>query len=346
MKIAFITDTHFGARNSSRVFARYFDKFYYEFFFPYLEEHGINRIIHLGDLVDNRKQINFLAARDLRKFVRTCTDKDIEFGVIVGNHDAYHKNSNEVNSLKEIFSDSNLKWTAYENPETINIDGLDIAVLPWINSGNYAESFKFIEETPAEILLGHLDIAGFEMYKGSVQNHGIDRSAFRKFDTVMTGHFHHKSTDGQIFYLGAPYQITWSDWNDDRGFHIFDTDTRRLTYIKNPFEIFHKIIYDDTPEEELDGMDYSSCYIKVIVKNKTSQLDFDKFLSRIEQQNPEDLQVFEDAVGIEFDGTEIEAGQDTLSIIKTEIQNSETKVDKDRLTGFISDLYFEAERIE
>ena len=65
MKIALITDTHFGARNDSEVFNDYFFKFYDNTFFPYLEEHNIKHCIHLGDITDRRKFINF---KTLQKF--------------------------------------------------------------------------------------------------------------------------------------------------------------------------------------------------------------------------------------------------------------------------------------
>ena len=58
MKIALITDTHFGARNDSLLFLDFFRKFYENIFFPTLKERGIKEIIHLGDVVDRRKFIN------------------------------------------------------------------------------------------------------------------------------------------------------------------------------------------------------------------------------------------------------------------------------------------------
>ena len=50
MKIALLGDTHFGVRNDARHFHEYYEKFYSEVFFPYLEEHGINTIIQLTSL--------------------------------------------------------------------------------------------------------------------------------------------------------------------------------------------------------------------------------------------------------------------------------------------------------
>jgi DNA repair exonuclease SbcCD nuclease subunit len=52
--------------------------------------------------------------------------------------------------------------------------------------------------------------------------------SFLKFELVMSGHFHTKSQKGNITYLGNTYQMYWNDYADQRGFHIFDTDTLKL----------------------------------------------------------------------------------------------------------------------
>ena len=52
MKIALLNDTHFGVRNDSMIFDDFLHKLYEEVFFPYLDEHNIKTLIHLGDVVD------------------------------------------------------------------------------------------------------------------------------------------------------------------------------------------------------------------------------------------------------------------------------------------------------
>ena len=68
MKIALLNDTHFGARNDSLIFDDYFYKFY-DNIFSYLKEHNIKTLIHLGDIVDRRKFINFRIAHNFRNKV-------------------------------------------------------------------------------------------------------------------------------------------------------------------------------------------------------------------------------------------------------------------------------------
>lgn len=345
-RIALITDTHFGARGDSVVFLKYFNKFYNDFFFPYLEKNGITSIYHLGDIVERRKFINFYTSNQLRKFVTKCTDNGIDLNIVIGNHDCFYKNTNEINAVDELFSDSKLNVRYWSKPTEIDIDGLKVAILPWICSDNYQESMDLIKNTKAQVAFGHLEIAGFSMYKGDNNvDRGSDRKIFDKFDMVLTGHFHHKSSDGQIFYLGSPYEITWADWNDDRGFHIFDTDTRELTYVKNPFHIFHKLIYNNGCDVDLTEL--KDCYVKVIVQSKDDDSSFDRFIEQLESSNPVDLQVIEDTVNIEADGNEYNPEvDDTLTLLKREIEGLEVNIDKKKLDSHLTNLYIEAMQVE
>ena len=353
MKIALITDTHWGARGDSPAFAAYFNRFYYEHFFPYLSANNISNIFHLGDIVDRRKYINFVTARHLRKFVEHCDSSGIRLDVIIGNHDTSFKNTNEVNSMRELFEHSTYDIHYYSDPGVVTIDGTDIAVLPWICSGNYEESMEFINKTNAQILFGHLELAGFEMYKGAVNDHGFDSKIFDKFDTVCSGHFHHKSTRGNINYLGAPYEMSWSDYNDPRGFHVFDTETRELEFIQNPLTMFNKVHYHDQDKtlDEIMDMDfdhYAGSYVKLIVHTKTNPYWFDMFVDKIEKAGVLDLQVVDDNLNLQLedDGDIVNEAEDTLTVLNKVVEQVESRVDKKVLYNFLSTLYNEALSVE
>jgi DNA repair exonuclease SbcCD nuclease subunit len=353
MKIALITDTHWGARGDSPAFAEYFNRFYYEQFFPYLAANGISRIFHLGDIVDRRKYINFVTARHLRKFVKHCDSSGIRLDVIIGNHDTSFKNTNEVNSMRELFEHSTYDIHYYSDADVVNVDGTDIAVLPWICSGNYEESMEFIKNTNAQILFGHLELAGFEMYKGAVNDHGFDSKIFDKFDVVCSGHFHHKSTRGNINYLGAPYEMSWSDYNDPRGFHVFDTETRELTYIRNPLTMFNKIHYHDQDKtlDDIMAVDwdhYKGSYVKLIVHTKTNPYWFDMFVDKIEKAGVLDLQVVDDNLNLQLedDGDIVSEAEDTLTVLNKVVEQVDSRVDKKVLYNFLSTLYNEALSVE
>ena len=69
MKIALVTDTHFGARSDSQAFDAYFKKFYQEVFFSEIDKRKITKIIHLGDCFDRRKYVNFNSLQEKNVFL-------------------------------------------------------------------------------------------------------------------------------------------------------------------------------------------------------------------------------------------------------------------------------------
>jgi predicted phosphodiesterase len=351
-KIALITDTHWGCRNDSPVFAKHISRYYKNVFFPYLEEHGINYVVHLGDIVDRRKYINFVTAKNLdNDFIEPIYKNKLFLHAIIGNHDTYFKNTNEINSMNVLYRD-NAHFNYYSEPTEFRIDGCKILFMPWICSDNYEQCMSAIEMTDAQVLFGHLELNGFEMYKGSPNNHGFDPKLFDKFDIVCSGHFHHKSSKGNINYLGAPYEMTWSDYDDPRGFHVFDTSTRELTFIQNNDKIFHKIFYNDADSDYMeivnqDFSQYADCIIKVVVKQKTNLHMFDLFIDKLEKAGVADLQVVEDHLNLnlELDDDLLEEAEDTFSLLN-KYASQVSKSDNEQLTLLLQELYNEALMVE
>lgn len=348
MQIAVLNDTHFGCRNDNQDFADYFKKFYDNIFFPYIDENNIKTIIHQGDVVDRRKYINFLTANSLRtNFIQPCLDRDIDLNIIIGNHDTYFKNTNSYNAISELYSYSNISW--FEETTEQEFDGTKILFVPWINVDNYQHTLETIKQTTSTICMGHLELKGFEMYKGSSVDVGYDRSIFDKFDIVTSGHFHHKSTKGNIHYLGAPYEMTWSDYSDDRGFHIFDTKQRTLKYITNPYKMFYKIIYDDQDKQLDDIIDFDTShfyktYVKIIVRSKNKPHWFDVFLDKIEKSGAANVQIVADYTLLqEVENDLVEDVYDTLSLLEKYISQSNIEdVGKEKLSNLFKSLYNQA----
>ena len=343
MKIALVTDTHFGARNDNLVIQRHMRKFFDDVFFPYLETNEITTIVHLGDLVDKRKTINYLTLNNVRRnFIGRIFDRTLQTHIIVGNHDTYYKNTNQINSVNELFGDVPFLHI-YDTAETISLGGLEVCLLPWLCTENYEHSMKHVDETSAKILLGHLSLVGFEMFRGVRSEYGISRSLFQKFNRVYSGHFHYKSQKDNIYYLGSPYETMWSDYGCEKGFHLLDTDTGEVEFIQNPYSLFKKIYYNDSSELE-DPSQYSESYIKVVVEEKSNPYHFDKFIDGIYQENPAQLSVVEDFNFVEDE--EIEGDQDTMTILSNYVDSLETNLDKTRLDTMLRNLYVEAVSVE
>lgn len=359
MKVAIITDVHIGARNDSLVIADHQRRFFEQTFMPTLIERGIKHVICMGDIFDRRKYVNFKTL-DLAKeyWFDPMKAAGITMDITVGNHDCYYRNTNSVNSPQLLLSEKYDNITIYSEPTEINIDGRDILYLPWINDENREAALKLIANTNAKLVMGHLELTGFQMYAGSVMQHGMERTLFDKFDKVLTGHYHHKSDDGRIFYLGSPLEYTWSDYNDPRGFHIFDTDTMELEYIQNPVRIFRKIYFDDRGMGEIQKQkmvyefkqtlhEYTDCYVRVMVRGKESQAMFDQLMSLLDTAGCIDISVTEDASLVEsINESDVDMAEDTLTILKKHIDGLTMQENiKDDLKGYMQKLYQTAHEI-
>jgi len=348
MKIALITDTHWGVRNDSQIFLEANKLFLDDVFFPKLEEERIEHVIHLGDLVDRRKYINFNTATRLRQdFLERLRHLDVH--IIAGNHDTYYKNTNEVNALRELARDYINIQIHDRYPCELRYDDLKILLLPWICDQNRQETLDAIKNTRAQVVMGHLELQGFEMYRGSMVSHGDDPRLFDKFDLVCSGHYHHRSSNGNITYLGSHAEFTWSDYDDPKGFHIFDTSTRELTFVENPYKVFAKIFYDDElmKVEDLSDIEfeaYGGKCIKVIIKNKNNPYLFDMFIDRLEKINPADMQIVEDHLnlGLVDDEEIVDEAEDTLTIFRKYVNNMTMDINKEKLNKTISEVYAEA----
>ena len=351
MKVALITDTHFGARNDNQNFNEYFFQFYENQFFPYLKEHNITDVVHLGDVMDRRKYVSYRIAKDFReRFIDKF--EDINFHMLVGNHDTFYKNTNEVNSLQELVDGRHKNITVYEKSTEVEFDGCKILFVPWINTENMSHTMKMLQTSDAQICMGHLELNGFEMQKGLVMDHGWDKQEFKRFDMVMSGHYHHKSDDGQIFYLGTPYEIYWNDWNDPKGFHVFDTEKRELERIVNPYTIYSKIYYDDTVsifDDNHDMSAYKNKYVKLVVVNKKDLYQFDKFVDRLLQADCHEVKIIEDFSELDASNVSddiVENTEDTMTLLERYIDDLPIDLSKDRLKNTTRELYIEAQDLE
>ena len=348
MRIAFICDTHWGAKSDHPAFLFNHKRFLEEVFFPTLDQEGITTVVHLGDLTDRRKYINFYTLQRLREdFIKPVLDRKLDFHLILGNHDIYYKNNMNVVSVHELGFAEHLN--VYNETEEVTLGGTKFLFVPWICDENKKESHKKINSSDAKILLGHLDINGFEMYKGLVQFGGENRSLFAKFDAVYSGHFHHQSSDGNIHYLGASSEYTWADYDDPRGFHIFDCDSARLDFIQNPFRMHKKILYDDRNKsivellETIDASLKDTC-VKVIVRAKVNSFWFNLFINKIEELGVVNIQTVDDHLNLDMTETEAVANtDDTLSFIRNSVLTSNIQEDdKQKLDKVLIELYNEA----
>lgn len=283
MKVIFLTDTHFGVRGDNSAFHENMRLFYEKVFFPYIDEHQIKKVIHLGDVYDNRKKIDMnTAAQAAQYFFYPLQDRSVEMDIIAGNHDLYFRQSSSVTALRELL-DRFKNITFFTEPTK---DG-PFMYIPWINDENRDISVKAIEGAVKPILLGHFDIVGYRMYRSQISTHGFDPSIFKDFKHVYSGHYHHRHTIGNITYLGSPNQHTWADAGDSRGFHIFDTETFEIEFIENPYNMFETIKYPVS--SIVKSSDISGKNIRILYDKIEKQSMFDEFVKSVESYNPANL---------------------------------------------------------
>ena len=340
MKVAIITDTHYGARKGSKFLHDYFEKFYDDVFFPTLEAEGIDTVIHMGDAFDSRKSIDYQSLEWAKRVVFDRLKK-YDVHMIVGNHDCYYKNTNNVNSPELLLQTYNNIKT-YNKVTEVTIHNLNILFIPWINAENFENTVNKIKVSNSNCAMGHLELNGFRAHRGHVMEDGMESKLFDKFERVFSGHYHTRSDDGKIFYLGNPYEMFWNDVNDSRGFTIFDTDTLTHTYINNPYKLFYNIYYEDTNYKLFNAKEYENKIVKIIVRKKSNPKDFEKFVDKLYSVGVQDLKIIENFEIHESEDFEIEEDENTLSILNRYIEESEFEFDKNIIKGIFQDLYKQA----
>ena len=340
MKVAIITDTHYGARKGSKLFQDYFELFYKNVFFPTLEQYGITTVIHMGDAFDSRKSIDYQSFEWAKRVVFEPLSK-YDVHMITGNHDCYYKNTNNVNSPNLLLqSYPNVK--TYSSPTEIKVGNLNMLLLPWICMENEEQSLKAIKNTKSKIAMGHLELQGFHVNRSVVMEHGLEANIFKNFTKVFSGHYHTRSDNGTVFYLGNPYEIYWNDVNDPRGFTIFDTETLEHFHIDNPYRMFYNIYYEDTPYQTFDVREYENKIVRVIVRKKSDIKQFERFIDKLYNANIAELKVVENfAIEVSEDFEAFES-EDTISVLNRYIEEAEVNLDKSILQKMLGEIYQEA----
>ncbi len=341
MKYAILGDCHMGARNGSNRFSAHFNKFFTDLFYPYLAKHGIKEIIQLGDLFDNRTNLSYKAFHACKQtWFQPLEDLDIKMHVLLGNHDIVHKNTLKINSPELLLGE--YRNVIIHNKPTVVGDGL-FDLVPWICDENKDEIQEFLmRKDHSKYCAGHFEIAGFAMYRGAEAHHeGMSHGLFDNYDRVFSGHYHHRSEKGNILYTGIPYEITWSDFADPKGFHIVDTEKNTVEFIENPFTIFRRVVYNNGWSG--DVKDLEAKIVKLVVQEKKDLFLYDRFVDSIKLAGAHDLAIIENFD--ELRGSDVEENvdlEDSASIIDSYIDGLETNLDKKKIKSYMRSLYNEA----
>ena len=340
MKVLLITDQHFGVRNDNQHFINHYRKYYSKVVIPFIKAYGITEIIDLGDTFDKRKSVNFMSLEAAKEmWFDPIKDIGCKMTALVGNNDIYYKNTLRINAPNELLGDYDID--VIDEPTTRNYDGTDILFLPWICDENRDDTFRSITKSTAPVCMGHLELNGFEAHPGHVMNMGMDINPFDKFQRVFSGHYHMKSTKGNISYLGNPYQLYWNDYGCKRGFHVFDTETLKTTFYRNPYDMFYKLYYDNGVRNEIHPSDLEGTFVKLIVEDKGDQTKFDYAVRQLQSWGLADLKIIEDLSVVMEDSLVLET-EDTITLLDKYIDEIDLPVDSENVKSIMRSLYVEA----
>ena len=170
---------------------------------------------------------------------------------------------------------------------------------------------------------------------------------FAKYERVLSGHYHTRSERDNVTYVGTPCEMTWQDYNDPKGFHLFDTETRQLLFFENPYKIFVKLDYHDTDVKDLRSLDLKDCFVKVVVTSKQDLYKFDQYIQTLYTKGCFEIKIVEDMS--EFSDGEIGEEinlEDTMDVLSNYIDSIETSADKEKIKQFMKSLYVEAINVE
>lgn len=323
---------------------------FFDFMIDYCQRNQINTIIQLGDCLDSRKFANY---KTLSFVYQSLFDKleanQIDFHTLIGNHDVFYKETLEITSSDLLFRNYN-RVHVYTEPTTLTFGGVKFDIIPWICEQNGKHCLQYIEQSTSDYCCGHFAINAFPVIGTTLFDGGLDRSTFARYKHVFSGHFHIRSAQANISYIGTPYQLTWSDATTNNGFVVFDTDTNQWNYVDNPDRYYFYVTYDDSApglNTDIDSIAITNSFVKVIVKSKNKPFLYNAFLNNVFARKPADVKIIEQQL-IDLQNSQtagkIEA-QDTLSLINSYIDSIQIE-NKDSLKAFMGQLYNQATQLE
>jgi len=311
-----------------------------------IKKNKINIVIDMGDTFDNRRSIDLWSLEWAKEnYYDRLEEMGITVHTIVGNHTAYYKDTNSINSV-DLLLKQYKNVEIYSECTEVMIDKLQVLFIPWINAENLESSVNAIKGSNSVCAMGHLELNGFRAHRGHVMEEGMAIDEFEKFDKVFSGHYHTRSDNGKIFYLGNPYEMFWNDVNDPRGFTIFDTETLEFEHVDNPYKLFYNIYYEDTPYQMFDTSEYVGKIVKVIVRKKTEPKKFEKFIDKLYSCGIQDLKIVENFSIQESEEFEVEESENTISILNRYIDEAEFNCDKAIIKGILQKVYSQACEVE
>lgn len=293
MKIAIISDLHFGNKKNDEIFLNNALNVFNNEIIPYLKKNKIKDIYILGDIFDSRNTINI----KIKNAVYNLFDinlKDFNIIMILGNHDIFYKNSTAVHSLKMFKKFSNVE--VIEDIALKIVDNRKFLFVPWQLNYDEFKTKVTHKNIHCDVCFGHFDINECYMNKlSTLTKDGLPKDLFfNNYNITFSGHFHSSSKTvrghSEIVYVGTPYELNRNDRNEPKGFCILDTDTMTYEFVDNKKYLkFTEIVYPNKPSAKL--VTGNIVDVHVTIDNAFSDTDYNMYLKQLNALNPVNINI-------------------------------------------------------
>jgi DNA repair exonuclease SbcCD nuclease subunit len=338
-KIGIFSDIHIGLGQDNNInhknildFAKWASDFY--------SKKGITDIIIPGDIFHNRNEISVTTLATAKEFFDFF--KEFTIYISTGNHDCFLKNKSDINSISILDGWNNIHIIDIK-PVVIKYKDKTISLIPW------GTDYDDIPKT--NIMFGHFEISSFYMNSYKVCEHGIKSGdLLKKSPYVISGHFHKKDhrtySNGQILYVGSPYQQNFGDTLDERGIYVFDLDDETFEFTPNQvspqyFKLSLKKFKDNDSSIETWSELIRKNIISLVIDDKISPEEILSLKDKFNKIEPQSLRV-----DYQDNESELKSSSDNndynslnlLSSIEDFIENLDIEHKKE-VAEYIKDLY-------
>lgn len=292
-----ITDTHFG-KSSNNIMKYVNFTNYFKLFTAYVEnnkakDHDRDICIFCGDLFDNRNIIDIKVMSEVRSLVKRLS-KIIKVYLIAGNHDQYERN-NPIHTSLDLFEGEDPNLIVVKSPMLIKDN--KILLMPFYNDNSAFISTvdKYSVAKTTNLLFCHASFTGNSFFTGP-DSECVNTKDVSRFEKVVTGHIHSRNIYSNIHFVGAPYQLDFSDTNFDRGFDHFSINEEghivRDEFVKNtvsPVYVIRNVDSNEMFEDIITNCrdEFKGNYVKLIADRSVDYGIMQKDLSFLEAINIE-----------------------------------------------------------
>lgn len=349
-KIGIFTDLHCGVEKDST--ERLVEtKVCIDWIINIFKQNKVDWIFFLGDFFDSRFSINTKSLNTGIDCIDKLASNFEKVFIILGNHDAFYKNTNEVNSIEffeKLSPKNNIKIISTE-PYYIKLIDKTIALYPWASEGLLLDEEKAKNIEPCNLVFGHFEANGFLQPGGISKNSKTNFTDLFKFGNfIFSGHYHinkiytnPKNTNNKLLMVGSSIQLNWSDYNLEKNIYVLDIQNNSLkNFINNVNARYEKIYFsklenNEYKKDELAKLCHKN-YIKLVIDSKNEFNTIVKYSTKLKEYIPRSLE-------IEY---LISLTSNLIAKSTDELEKSKNKTNLDYLLEYIDTVYTEVSKVD